>query len=354
VIARTLSLHSARTALLSRVESDAALVYPHPSFIDFLVLATGGTARVIVCEQAGEVRGALPYLTLEAPGIGRVINSLPWWGSHGGCVLDPHSPDACEIRRQLLEHFKAELSGPDLLSATVILPHVEEAHSALYNSILLPAAMDHRIGQITELPWDARTDESLMGTFSQKTRNLVRKSLKQGFTEQVDDGDAAWDYLHRIHTHNIEVLGGTPKPRSHFESMRTTLPADMRRLSLAMDGETPVAALLVLYGGRTVEYVTPAVDVSARSRQPLSFLIWQAMVDALGRGMKRWNWGGTWIAQHSLHRFKAGFGAQDHRYSYFVVAREDGIATLRAYRAQLGRLFPYFYTYPYASLDTNP
>ena len=137
------------------------------------------------------------------------------------------------------------------------------------------------------------------------------------------------------------------------QQIRNCLPSSARRLSLAFDRDTPVAALLTLYGGQTVEYLTPAVDVDARPRQPLSFLIWKAMNEAINRGMTRWNWGGTWVDQLSLHHFKAGFAAQNHPYSYFTMTGPEGLAKLRAHRAQLGTLFPYFYTFPYASLD-NP
>lgn len=343
------SLDDARDELARLCDDTDQLIYPRPSFLDFLEGATRASTNIITASEAGQLVGALPFMTLQQPGYGMVINSLPWWGSHGGCIVDRSDTRAGSITGALLEQFQKEAAHPNVLSATMILSHREQKQIDAYNAVLRASASDHRIGQITQLP--AGGEAALAALFTQKTRNLVRKSLKQGFGEQIRDDDQAWDFLHRTHTANIKALNGKPKPREHFEALRRTLPADMRRLSLAMDGETPVAALLLLYGGSTVEYVTPATDVSARSRQPLSFLIWHGMLDAIARGFRNWNWGGTWVGQQSLHHFKAGFGAEDHLYSYLVIAGPAGPEPLRARLTDLGTLFPYFYTYPYAALD---
>ncbi len=330
------------------------LIYVHPAFLDFLTRVTGGEPRVTTVAMNGELVGALPFLIREHTGVGVMINSLPWWGSHGSCVLDRQRPDADDIRRALLVGYRSQIERADLISATMILSHEEEARRALYVAALSPAATDARIGQITELPHDpGEGGNSLLHVFEQKTRNLVRKSLKQGFAEHVDDDDRAWSFLHRVHVENISALGGKPKPLSHFQALREALPPPVRRLSLAMDGDTPVAALLLLYGGRTVEYVTPAIETSARSRQPLSFLIWNGMLDAIKRGFTAWNWGGTWAGQSSLHHFKAGFGAQDRPYSYLICAPPEGTAKLRKYRRELDTMFPYFYAYPFSLLDAR-
>lgn len=328
-----------------------ALIYAQPAFLNFLEKATGGSAHVVTATVNQRLVGALPFLVRVQDGVGTMINSLPWWGSHGSCVLDHQREDADDIRRALLAGFKSHIDRTDLVSATMILSHAEEAARALYVNALSPTATDARIGQVTRLPNHPMQEDTLLTTFAQKTRNLVRKSLKQGFMEVVADDDHAWSFLHRVHVENIAALGGKPKPLSHFNMLRETLPASGRRLSLAMDGETPVAALLLLYAGKTVEYLTPAIEVSARSRQPLSFLIWKGMLNAVERGFTSWNWGGTWQGQPSLHHFKAGFGAEDHPYSYLICATTDGIAKLQRHRGQLDTMYPYFYAYPYSLLN---
>ena len=108
---------------------------------------------------------------------------------------------------------------------------------------------------------------------------------------------------------------------------------------------------MLLQFRHTIEYITPVVCKEYRASQPLSFLIFHAMQDAVGRGFRQWNWGGTWRTQHTLYRFKAGFGAIDRPYSYLVVASEESHRRLRAVRRQIGDAFPYYYVYPFAELD---
>lgn len=351
IATRLATLQNARSSLCNLTTSDQQLVYTSPDFLDFLENVTQGEACVVLAETADEIVGALPYVARRVAGVGTIINSLPWWGSHGSCILDRRRENADNIRRALLAGFKSHLDKIDLVSATMILSHDEEAARALYVSALSPTATDARIGQVTRLPNNPMQEDTLLTMFAQKTRNLVRKSLKQGFTEVVADDDDAWGFLHRVHVQNISALGGKPKPLSHFSRLRETLPTSARRLSLAMDGETPIAALLLLYAGKTVEYVTPAIEVSARSRQPLSFLIWKGMLNAVDRNFTSWNWGGTWKGQASLHHFKAGFGAEDRPYSYLICATPEGIAKLQKHHGQLDIMYPYFYAYPYSLLN---
>jgi hypothetical protein len=98
---------------------------------------------------------------------------------------------------------------------------------------------------------------------------------------------------------------------------------------------------------RTVEYLTPVIEYDARTRQPLSFLIWEEMVGAVDDGFSRWNWGGTWSTQASLHHFKSGFGADDVPYRYIIATGPRG-NSLPTGAAELAASFPYYYVYPYA------
>ena len=345
-------IDEARASLATLARSGDHLIYAYPEFIDFLISATEARARVIIAEIDGRPIGALPILERSQPGEGRIVNSLPWYGSHGGCTIDPSAADAGEVRRAILSVYRNLIDEPDLISATLVLSHAEEAFRDEYVDALSPTIVENRNGQITSFPASVGSDgRALFDVFKQKTRNLVRKGLKQGFEERVSDDSDAWSALHRIHSENMAAIGGAAKPKRHFDALRANLQPQQRRLSLAMDGETVAAALLLLYGGRTVEYLTPAIDVRERPRQPLSFLIWRGMTDAISRGYAEWNWGGTWKTQERLHHFKAGFGAEDAPYSYLVVAPPSGVAFMKSNRNRLQSLFPYFYVYPYAALD---
>lgn len=333
------------------VQSDPCnLIYSSLEYRDFLVRAVGGKPTYLMAlEDSGRVAGVLPYFELEAPGIGTVINSLPWYGSHGGCLVGGSA--ASQARRLLLETYRSQVEAANVVTATLTLSPQEEERAADYKAVLRHSVEDNRIGQMTPLPVQSDAVESeLEAILLQKTRNLVRKARKQGFVLRERDDDDAWRFLFDTHVENLSAIGGRSKPWAHFVAMREALPERSRRLLLAeLDGE-PVAAVLLLYFNRTVEYVTPVIKHEYRSMQPLSFLIWNAMLDAVREGYRWWNWGGTWITQTSLHHFKAGWGAIDCPYRYCVVASESGLAALRHDRQRVADAFPFYYVYPFDQL----
>jgi hypothetical protein len=328
-----------------------AMIYATPGFQAFLSEAAGGSIAHLLAEDEGELVGALSYGLARRDGLGALVNSLPWYGSHGGCV----GVRDASVRRALLERFRDEALPSDVLSATLVLTPDETRFIGEYEAVLEPRAADDRIGQVTPLPEaGADLEARLEARLAKKTRNLVRKSLHQGFVEEVADSDATWRFLHATHAENLAAIGGRAKPWPHFESLRRHIPAEQRRLSVALlDGE-PVAALLLLAFHQTVEYLTPAIVNLFRPRQPLSFLIWHGLRWAAARGCRRWNWGGTWRSQGSLHHFKAGWGAEDHPYSYVVCATEPGLRRIREQREAVSAAFPYYYAYPHHLLDAAP
>lgn len=333
-------------------ERPAAMIYAAPEFASALQAMVGGNLWFLIVRRNDAIAGMMPYIERTVPGLGRVVNSLPWYGTHGGCLLaDPADDDA---RRTLLRAFRAATFDEDLLSATVILTSDETSHHATYAGILEPRDVDDRIGQVTVLPpAGPGLEDRLMTAIRQKTRNLVRKALNQGFAEVVTDEPWAWDFLHRTHVENMTAIGGKPKPMHHFTIFRETLPASWRRLSVAMAGDRPVAAMLLFSFNRTVEYITPVIKMEHRAEQPLSFLIWHGLRWAAERGYRLWNWGGTWRSQQSLHHFKAGWGAEDQKYGYLICAPGDAPQRLAAAMPRLAAAFPYYYLYPFDRLSKH-
>jgi hypothetical protein len=332
------------------VRRDAgAWIYGSLEYRDFLHgIVPGAPHYFVAVDEQEQILGGFPLFEVSAPGLGALMNSLPWYGSHGSCVLGGERAD--EVRRALIAAYRDHVLAANPLSATVVLTPAEQPFVDTYRDLLRPAVEDDRIGQVTPLPAGGPDlDERLQAVFSRKTRNLVRKSLKQGFALVEADDEDAWRFLHATHEANLRAIGGTAKPWSHFAALRDRLPAAWRRVRLATLHGQPVAALLLLYFQRTAEYVTPVVVESFRGRQPLSFLIYHAMLDAVRRGLTEWNWGGTWRSQASLYHFKSGWGARDLPYTYLVNSADRG-ARLRQFRDRLSSVFPYYYAYPYDQL----
>jgi len=329
-------------------------LYGNRRFLSFLENVAECKAHVLLAFNGSKIVGSLPFATAEREGVGCVVNSLPWYGSHGSVLVDRNlvaNGAGEEVTSALLTEFARTIDRPDLLSSTMILLPDQEPHIAVYEKILRPVRYDRRVSQITELPPGSdHVAQGLEAIFKQKSRNLVRKSLKQGFVEAVTGETWAWEFLVKTHADNMAAIGGRAKPESHFQAMRANLPPEMLRLSVCLSDGVPAAAMLVFKVGGVYEYITPVIVQEFRSRQPLTFLIWMAMLEAVKSGYARWNWGGTWVGQENLHRFKEGLGGIDRPYSYLISATEAGVAKLKEIKPQLGILFPNFYVYPYSEL----
>lgn len=327
-----------------------SLIYSSTEYRNFLERSVGGKPRYLLAiNDAGAIVGILPIFVLDAPGFGRVINSLPWYGSHGGCVV--LTDDQWGVRRCLLQGYLNLIHDQKALSSTIVLSPFEESGRDIYQSMLHPVAIDSRVGQMTQLPENGSDlTARLEAVLAQKTRNLARKARKQGFELIRSSDQWAWDFLHKTHQENMQGIGGRAKPRAHFDALKASIPESWREISIAMLNGRPVAALLLLFFNKTVEYFTPVIVQEYRALQPLSFLIWHGMLNAVGQGFSYWNWGGTWHTQRSLHHFKAGWGAVDVPYSYFVNASDKGLKLLREERRSVVDAFPYYYLYPFDKL----
>lgn len=287
------------------------------------------TDAYLVVHDEHEVRGVLPLLRLNDPD-GHVYNSLPYYGSNGGVL----AADA-EAAATLTESYDQRALDEATLSSTVVSnPFAQDTPPPAYTHT------DERIAHFTDLEGDP------LDRVEASARRNVRRAESAGIVARIDR-DALPD-LHRLHDENIRALNGRPKSRAFFDLVPRVLAEDEWQLFVADAGGEVVAALLVMYFEGTVEYFTPAIDHRYRSEQPLAALLAAAMRDAAARGYRRWNWGGTWLSQESLRRFKLKWGAEERAYRYFVqVNRED---LLDATPDQLRRRFGDFFAVPYGAL----
>ncbi len=324
---------------------ESSRIYYTPEYKNFLSKFILGDSRYFGVWDSGNLKGILPLFISYSNQNCKVVNSLPWYGSHGGCLI---SPDANKTARVLLiKKYKELIEQETTLSSTLILDLDEQKYLQSYKDLLNQVIEDERIGQVTNLPgFSENTEIELEQMIHQKTRNLVRKSLKQGFEIVNTNEDWAWDFLYETHKENLIRIGGNPKPKDHFIAIRESFPDSMKTVSIATLDKVPVAGLLLLYFNKTIEYFTPVIKHDYRSSQPLSFLIWMNMIDGIRNNYSWWNWGGTWKSQKSLHHFKSRWGAKDYPYSYLISVAEKNMGTIKLHRNNFSSLFPFFYVYP--------
>lgn len=312
------------------------LIYHSTRYRDLLVEHLGIEPEYLVAVSGGEIRGVLPMMW-RTDGVERVLNSLPFYGSHGG----PVAVDS-EAEGSLVDAWNERATDPSTSAATLVgnpfLPHDPPAFE--HN------LTDERISQVTPLP-DEPTEEAVMGLIRSEARRNVRKAKRLGITAELDDG--ALDALYRIHVENMRAIGGRAKSKEFFEAIPRHMRAgeDYDTWVARLDGQV-VAALLVLRFNGVVEYFTSGTVHEYREQNPHSVLLLAAFVDSIRRGCRRWNWGGTWLQQTGVYRFKRKWGADERRYRYFIQLNDEGLRELTAERL-LDR-FPHFYVMPFDAL----
>jgi hypothetical protein len=281
----------------------------------------------------------IPLLVKDGT-FGKVANSLPFFGSHGGPVV---SGESDENRLALLLELEGLIGLRAYSSVTVVENPFKPLSITEVNALSFLQVVDTRVSQITCWPENSEvTEDSLMSIFHQKTRNAIRKGLlRVGEIKEKTRDAEVFEFVVREHISSIKSLGGQPKEKYVFESLRKNLP-DFFHIYAAYSKENElVSALLTLEYEETIEYFTPVTTPEFRESQILSALIFSVMQEKFENGFRYWNWGGTWQSQEGVYRFKNRFGAQDFPYRYFHWC-DDQISSKSS--SQLLDAYPYWYT----------
>lgn len=317
---------------------ETALLYQSPRFLSLVCDLLRAEQRTIVATDGDSgIVGALPLLAIDGP-YGKVLNSLPFYGSNGG-IMAQHELAAAA----LVSAYNQIVAEPGVAASTLVTNPLDEVD---YSSLKFDLT-DERIGQFTSLRFADHHAEHLMASFHHKTRNMIRKAERLQVT--VSPEIEMLDYVEDIHRENMLQIGGLAKPHRFFDLIPTYFrPALDYKVYVGRLDSEPVAALLVFYFNRTVEYFTPVVMEKYRETQALSAVIFKAMCDASRDGYHWWNWGGTWKSQEGVYRFKKRWGTQDKPYHYLVRLLNKQLFELEG--ATVLRTYPFFYVLPFSAL----
>jgi CelD/BcsL family acetyltransferase involved in cellulose biosynthesis len=332
----TTNLHAAYTRFL--LGQDASLLYYGLKYRSLLQRHLECDEEYLIAADRGEVHGVLPLLCMDSP-WGRVYNSLPFYGSNGGILANRQA-----ARTALLAAYNAIATRPGVLGATI----VENPFAAEAELKFAATHYDRRIAQFTPLPEAADPHTELLDRFEGSARRNVRKAESSGLRVKVRASHM--DSLQRLHEQNMQAIGGRAKPAAFFDLVRDIFEEHTDYdVYAALDGDRVVAALLLFYFHKTVEYFTPATHVEFRAAQPLALLAFTAMVDCARRGLRCWNWGGTWESQPGVYRFKRKWAAQERPYKYHTQLNAPGI--LENSPQELLDAFGHFYVVPFRELQ---
>lgn len=327
-----------------------SLVYHSINYRNFLRdILEASEDRYLLAFENDILMAALPIFIKRAS-LGSVVNSLPFYGSNGSIIAKAETSH--QTKKTLINKFNEICQEEDAITSTIVTNPLESSQ-ALFSDYSA-SLFDDRIGQFTSLPNTEHylIEEKLMSSFHVKTRNMIRKGLKSDFEFRHDGSEETMLRLHTLHGLNMKSIGGKAKPWLVFQSIKNNFVYDQDyRIYTAYKDNTIVSLLLVFFFNKTAEYFTPVIQEEYRTEQPLSALIFIAMKDAVLKGCTWWNWGGTWLSQDGVYRFKSRWGTSNFPYKYLIKEYKDNHLLRNLSSDDLLAMYPYFYVLPFNTLN---
>ena len=324
--------------LLQNKESSFYYSLKYKGFLKDLL---GCGEEYLVALEGNKMVGILPLMYFDGR-YGRVYNSLPYYGSNGGVIALNK-----EVSRALVKKYNEIINKDGVASATIVAnPLINRDYSELdYN------LTDIRIGQFTNLQFRNDPEEELLMAIDSSARRNVRKAEKSGVTVEIDNNQM--DFLMETHKENVAAIGGKAKKDAFFESVRRHFaPGEEYNIYVARQGARPISALLIFYFNKTAEYFMPVTRGEERNVQPMALILHRAMPDAFRRGFTSWNWGGTWLSQEGVLRFKKKWGAEEKRYLYYIKINNQKLYGLP--KEEILKEYPDFFVIPFDKLSQKP
>jgi hypothetical protein len=279
--------------------------------------------------------------------LGNSLVSLPFFGSNGGVV--EHQGNR-QVWVQLLNAFRSLAVEKQCVTSTIIAsPFLDKPR--WYQSILdMEEPSDYRTGQVSLLPASGGDKaRDLLESYHPFTRRMIRKAKNKGVRVNQQNDRESLEFLETVHRENMTSKGGAIKPADFFRSFPLIFrPGEDYTVWVARKDGNMIAALLLFYYHRTVEYYLPAILPRYRSLQAQSLIVYRAMTDAASRGYQYWNWGGTWPSQSGVYDFKKRWNTRDYRYYYYNEVLDSRILGCTEQRVRSA--FPYGYVVPYSRL----
>jgi hypothetical protein len=328
-------------------KSKYGLIHYCPKYLSFFknISPKSKVFYLIKQEKNGEIQAILPIAVINIVGLGSIINSFPFFGSHGGTLISNSAENQKNIIKEMLFFLMKTVVTSNTLSITIIENPFNRMDLDTLDLFEFKKA-DYRNGQFKNLPQGNPEfiKEELMKSFHTKTRNMVRKgnSFSPKIYEAYDQDTINW--FQSLHQRSISKLNGKYKSKQVFQELfRIFIPSQSSRLYIAEVDSKPVGGLLLLLYKNTVEYFTPVIEEEYKNTQILSSIIYEAMIQLSIEGYTLWNWGGTWESQEGVYRFKDRFGSYTKPYNYFTRIIDSNLKTIE--HSELLEKFEFFYVY---------
>lgn len=326
-----------------------ALFFHTPEYLQLLANHLDASVLIFISYTDGVAQVALPFLQKEAS-KGKVLNSLPYFGSNGSFVVPDANKNREEnLKKELLEYVTGWCKSNAIVSVNIVTNYFVQQDKEWYEQHYKPDFVSVRYGQVTPLPlYTEQYEEKLLHLFEDPRPRNIRKALKSGIQIVKDETQEAWDFLYRVHKENMEGIGAPVKKVSFFAAIPTNIPSQNYSLYLAVLDQKPIACMLLFHSGKTIEYYTPGTLSEYRNLQPSALIVFEAMKEMAAKGYKWWNWGGSSSRESGVYDFKKKWGAVEMPYYHLTKVLNPDIYNCTA--NELLEEYPGFFVVPFNQL----
>lgn len=282
----------------------------HPAWLKVL---RRGLRHEVYCLEAvadGQTCGFLPLAFVRSVLFGRFLVSLPYLNVGGVCAEDETTRTALIDQALRLAH--------DLSVRYLELRHEESTDHAA-----LTGQMSSKVHMRLGLPG---TVGQLWEQIPSKVRNQVRKGQKAGLDVTWGGLECLGDF-YRVFSTSMRDLGTPVYGRRLFEETLRHFP-ERAELCILRDGQTPVAAALLLHGWGVTEVPSAACLRQYHPSCANMLMYWHLLQRAAERRHSVFDFGRSTI-DGNTYRFKKQWGAQPEAAMWQYHVRRGTIADMR-------------------------
>jgi FemAB-related protein (PEP-CTERM system-associated) len=227
--------------------------------------------RYLLAANGGTIRGVLPLFLVQNPIVGKVLLSTPF-AVYGGILAD--SQAVLGALHECVSKLGAELRV-DYVELRNSHPEQCGGNPNVDRYVAFSKALTH-------------DDQALMESLPKKTRNMVRKALKQPF--EVRYGVRDNRLFDQLHSRNMRRLGTPNFPRRYFDRLLANF-AEMADLREVWLGDQLMAASINIYFRGDVHTYHAAADTRHNALSPNTFMYFDHL---------------RWAGQHGFSTFDFG------------------------------------------------
>lgn len=324
----------------SFLDSVNSTFFHSSKFLQLLDNLLNAQSFFIEVKEGNKISGIIP-LFIKDTKYGKVLNSLPYFGSYGGILSEK-----IEVSKLILNELNNFNQENEVLSSVII----EEPFSDnnIYEKFYKFNSTDSRVTQCTILD---KSENELFNNLEKRVRWSIKKSTKTNIdVKKTDLNEDIISEFYQLHKKNMEDKGGQIKNKDFFQFVKKIFNAEKEYdVFVGYHDDIPISFLLVFYHKKFTEYYMPAQNSDYKNLQTSSKLIWESIKESLNQKKYYYNFGGTPKNNESLYRFKRGWNASDYNYRYFVYRDLERIKEIDL--NELKKAYDNFYVFPYDDIQ---